>query len=262
MTKARLSFIILLLLVNFNLKAQHKDSIAVMKSVTDFVTAFNNFNWAPFRESFTDDATMFLPFWNQAKRLQGRQEIETAWLTIFPEFKDSNNIRKLQISPKDINLQFFRHTAIVTFHLGDGVNAISRRTLVMEKKKRSWKIVHLHASNLRKDTVVSNDTAKLNIDALKTSPVNFKLLLENEYVRVLEYSLNPGEKDSPHTHPAKSSYAVSGGKIKVYLENGETIIVDEVAGTASWMGYAGKHYVENIGRTTVKIILTEIKALK
>jgi ketosteroid isomerase-like protein/quercetin dioxygenase-like cupin family protein len=259
MTRARLSLIILSLLINFSVTAQRKDSIAVMKSVTDFVAAFNNFNWTAFRESFADDATMFHPFWNQAKRLQGRQEIETAWLTVFPEFADINNTRKLQISPKDINLQFYRHTAIVTFHLGDGVNALSRRTLVMEKKKQSWKIVHLHASNLRKDTVVSNDTVKRNMDVLKTSPANFKLLLENEYVRVLEYSLNPGEKDSPHTHPAKSSYVVNGGKIKVYLENGETILVDEVAGTASWMGYVGKHYVENIGSTTIKIIITEVK---
>ena len=105
-------------------------------------------------------------------------------------------------------------------------------------------------------------SAKLNIDGVKASPVNFKLLLENEHIRVLEYSLKPGEKDTSHTHPAKSSYVVSGGKIKVYLENGETIIVDEVAGTASWMGYVGKHYVENIGSTTIKIVLTEVKSVK
>ncbi len=109
---------------------------------------------------------------------------------------------------------------------------------------------------------IKTDTTKLNIDALKSSPANFKLLLENEYVRVLEYSLKPGEKDTPHTHPAKSSYVVSGGKLKVYLENGNTIIADEKAGTASWKDYVGKHYVENIGNTTVTIILTEIKSLE
>ncbi|MFZ7165977.1 MAG: hypothetical protein ACO1G5_00375, partial [Bacteroidota bacterium] len=102
MTKSRLSLITLSLLFNFSLKAQNKDSIAVMKSASNFVTAFNNFNWTVFRESFTDDATIFYPFWNQARRIQGRREIETAWLTIFPEFGDTNNTRKLQISPKDI----------------------------------------------------------------------------------------------------------------------------------------------------------------
>ena len=151
MTKARLSLIILCLLINFSLKAQNKDSIDVMKSATNFVTAFNNFNWTAFRESFTDDATIFYPFWNQAKRVKGRQEMETTWLTIFPEFIDSANTRKLQISPKDIEIQLYRQTAIVSFHLGDGVNSLSRRTLIMVKKKRDWKIAHLHASSVSDD---------------------------------------------------------------------------------------------------------------
>ncbi len=132
----------------------------------------------------------------------------------------------------------------------------------MIKEKGSWKITHLHASSITKDPVVLKDTSKLAIDVLIASPANFKLLLENEHVRVLEYTLKPGEKDTPHTHPAKSSYVVTGGKIKVHLENGETIIVDEVAETASWMGYVGKHYVENIGSTTIKIVLTEVKYSK
>jgi ketosteroid isomerase-like protein len=151
MIKDRLLMIILSLLINFSLKAQNKDSITVMKSVNNFVTAFNNFNWAAFRESFTDDATIFYPFWKQARRIQGRREIETAWLTIFPEFGDTNNTRKLQISPKDINIQLYRQTVIVTFHLGDGVTTLSRRTLLMVKKKRSWKIAHLHASSVSDD---------------------------------------------------------------------------------------------------------------
>jgi quercetin dioxygenase-like cupin family protein/ketosteroid isomerase-like protein len=105
----------------------------------------------------------------------------------------------------------------------------------------------------------SQPAAKLNIDALKASPGIFKVLMENEHVRVIQYSLKPGEKDNWHTHPPKSSYVVSGGKLKVYLKNGETILADEKAGTASWMDYVGEHYVENIGNTTVTIVLTEIK---
>lgn len=58
---------------------------------------------------------------------------------------------------------------------------------------------------------------------------------------MLEYTLKPGEKDIPHTHPAKTAYVVSGGKIKVYMENGETEIFDEKTGTADWSDGAGKH---------------------
>lgn len=125
-------------------------------------------------------------------------------------------------------------------------------------------------SKVPQDKMVNNDSGSLQnkkntnveIDALQASPANFKLLLDNQYVRVLEYSLDPGKKDEWHTHPPKSSYVVSGGQLKVYLENGDTIMADEKTGTASWMDVVGKHYVENVGTTPVKIILTEIKSLE
>lgn len=106
----------------------------------------------------------------------------------------------------------------------------------------------------------TSSNAPLNIDALTASPANFKLLMENDTVRVLEYTLKAGEKDQWHTHPPKASYVVTGGRVKVYLENGDTIVADEKAGDVSWMNYAGKHYVENIGSTEVKVILTEVKS--
>jgi quercetin dioxygenase-like cupin family protein len=119
-------------------------------------------------------------------------------------------------------------------------------------------------STISKDSTDSKKIAiqSADIDALTASPANFKLLSENKYVRVLEYTLNPREKDQWHTHPAKSSYIVSGGSLKIYLENGDSILSNETAGTALWMDHVGKHYVENTGNTTVKIILTEIKSLE
>lgn len=147
-TSNRLSVTIPALLISFTLTAQNKDSIAVMNSATRFVTAFNNFDWPTFRASFIDDATIIFPFWDQAKRLRGRQEIEAAWLKAFPEFVDPKNTRKLEISPRDIHIQLYGGTAILTFHLGHGVSKLGRRTLIMVKEKRDWKIAHLHASNL------------------------------------------------------------------------------------------------------------------
>lgn len=122
----------------------------------------------------------------------------------------------------------------------------------------------VHQADSKADTNVSQNKKDtiIQIDAIKASPSNFKLLLENQNVRVLEYTLNPGDKDQWHTHPAKSSYVVSGGQLKVYLENGDTIMANETTGTASWMDAVGKHFVENIGKTPVKIVLTEIKSLE
>jgi quercetin dioxygenase-like cupin family protein len=114
---------------------------------------------------------------------------------------------------------------------------------------------------VKTDTVVTqkSEPAADQPDELVASPENYKLLFENEHVQVLEYTLEPGKKDQWHTHPAKSSYVVSGGLLKVYLENGSTKEAKETSGTATWDGPVGKHQVENIGPTTVKIILTESK---
>ena len=100
---------------------------------------------------------------------------------------------------------------------------------------------------------------ELNIDVVKASPDNCKVLLENDQVRVIQYTLKPGKKDNPHTHPPRTSYVVSGGKLRVYPEGKKPIEFDEVTGQSEWGEYAGKHYVENIGKTTFIAILTEVK---
>jgi len=119
--------------------------------------------------------------------------------------------------------------------------------------------------------ITTNDTIKNNllpkpdttaIDVLKVSPDKYTLLLENEHVRVIKYSLRPGEKDNPHTHPAKTSYVISGGTFRVYPENDEPFDYVEVQGVTEWSDRTSKHYVENIGSTTITILLTEIKSAR
>ncbi len=113
-----------------------------------------------------------------------------------------------------------------------------------------------------KSSALEKETVQLNMDGVEVSPENFKILLENEFVRIVEYSLKPGEKDNWHTHPPKSGYVISGGTLKIYPENGEPFISDEKVGDTFWSDYVGKHYDENIGSTTVTIVLTEIKSLQ
>lgn len=112
-----------------------------------------------------------------------------------------------------------------------------------------------------KDSIAASQelSDNLNIDMVESSPNQAKILMENEHVRVVQYSLNPGEKDEWHTHPPRSSYVVSGGKLQIHTETGEPKIAEVVAGTSSWAGQGAKHWVENIGSTKVMIILTEVK---
>ena len=142
-------FILVFTITNIAICAQaQNDSLAVKSSVENFLSAFNSFQWEAFRNSFADDATIFFPDWEQAKRVSGRNEIEKTWLELFPEFKYSANTKTLGIAPRDIDIEQYGQTAIATFHLGSGEKFLSRRTLVMANLKGEWKIVHLHASTL------------------------------------------------------------------------------------------------------------------
>jgi quercetin dioxygenase-like cupin family protein/ketosteroid isomerase-like protein len=106
---------------------------------------------------------------------------------------------------------------------------------------------------------LSHAYAQLNIDVVEASPDNCKILLENDHVRIVQYTLKPRQKDNPHTHPPRTSHVLSGGKLRVYPEGKEPIEFDEVTGQTEWSEYSGKHYVENIGKTTFISVLTEVK---
>ena len=72
------------------------------------------------------------------------------------------------------------------------------------------------------------------VDGLVSSPDNFKLLLENEHVRVLQYTLQPGALDHWHTHPPRVGYVLSGAKIRVTEADGSHQDYDEKTGDNYW----------------------------
>jgi ketosteroid isomerase-like protein len=119
------------------------DSANVVKRTEDFIQAFNNLKWETFISFFADDATMFYPQADNARRLVGKKEIEDALL---PDFTDTI-VKAPNVSPEDIRVQLNRRTAIVTFHLEDK-HRLGRYTIIWIRRQRAWKILHLHASDL------------------------------------------------------------------------------------------------------------------
>jgi quercetin dioxygenase-like cupin family protein len=97
------------------------------------------------------------------------------------------------------------------------------------------------------------------IDAVRVSPDRYRVLLDNPEVRVVEYVLQPGQRDEWHTHPAKASYVVTGGILRITLADGTSVLTEERQGTAQWMNTLGRHYATNVGRTPVRIVLVEVK---
>jgi quercetin dioxygenase-like cupin family protein len=95
-------------------------------------------------------------------------------------------------------------------------------------------------------------------DAVKTDPDKYKVVLENERVRVLEYRDKPGQKTGMHTHPDFVLQALAPFKRKLTLANGKTMTREFKAGEIVWMN-AQSHIGENIGETDTHVLITELK---
>lgn len=97
------------------------------------------------------------------------------------------------------------------------------------------------------------------IDPTKAAPDNYKLLLENDQVRVIEMTLPAGTKDNQHSHQDETVYFISGGKVKIHLPDGQAMEADLPDGHVMWHE-AWTHTVENVGSTDIKAIVVERRA--
>ena len=95
-------------------------------------------------------------------------------------------------------------------------------------------------------------------DALEVAPHAYKVVLENDRVRVLEYRGAPGVKAEMHSHPDLVAVAIGGGKVKFTLGSGETAEAEMADGEAQFFG-ATDHRTENIGTTELHVVLIELK---
>lgn len=105
--------------------------------------------------------------------------------------------------------------------------------------------------------VVLSTTAHAQ-DPVKTSPQYYKVLLENDQVRVIEYHLKPGEKEPMHSHPAGVVYVLSGAKLKFSYPDGKTEERAATTGETIWRSPI-THAVENAGDTEAHAIAIDLK---
>ena len=91
------------------------------------------------------------------------------------------------------------------------------------------------------------------------SNVYKKVILDNEKVRVYEVEFAPGDVAPWHSLGEHVGYVVSGGKMELTVKGEEPMVVDVNTGEAMYMP-AITHMVKNVGATTVKMIVTEMKS--
>lgn len=95
-------------------------------------------------------------------------------------------------------------------------------------------------------------------DPVATDGDKYKVLLDNERVRVLAYHDQPGDKTREHRHPAFVVYAVAPFKRRLTLADGRVMTREFKAGDVIYSN-GETHIGENIGESPTHVIMVEMK---
>jgi quercetin dioxygenase-like cupin family protein len=96
-------------------------------------------------------------------------------------------------------------------------------------------------------------------DPMKVGPkVYKKILLENDKVRVMSVEFAPGQTMPWHSHPQHTIYAVTDGTLEI-TEKGKPAKINKMKAGEVMYSPAVTHMGKNIGKNTVKLVVTEIK---
>ena len=101
-------------------------------------------------------------------------------------------------------------------------------------------------------------TASRAQDPVPLYPNNYKVLFENDKVRVLDFTLRKGDSEQSHSHPANVAVFLADFKIRFTLPDGKTAIRDAHAGEVAFSEPV-THASENIGGSDAHGILVELK---
>jgi quercetin dioxygenase-like cupin family protein len=97
----------------------------------------------------------------------------------------------------------------------------------------------------------------MTLDPVATNPDHYRVVFENDRVRVLEYTDRPGERTTPHSHP--DSVMITLSAFRRRLHAGDTHRdVDMPSGFSGWLP-AQQHAGENIGDSPTHVIFVELK---
>jgi beta-alanine degradation protein BauB len=86
----------------------------------------------------------------------------------------------------------------------------------------------------------------------------YRVVLENEHVRVLRYHDKPGDKTQPHHHHEFVLYALSSFRRRLTFPDGSMKERDFKPGDTIWMPEQ-VHVGENVGATDTDVVIVEQK---
>src|SRR3954451_20313252 len=97
----------------------------------------------------------------------------------------------------------------------------------------------------------------MSLDPVETNPDHYRVVYENDRVRVLQYTDRPGDRTTPHEHPDSVMYTLSAFRRRLH-QGPMHRDVDMRAETVGWLP-AQLHAGENIGDTDTHVLFVELK---
>jgi hypothetical protein len=94
-------------------------------------------------------------------------------------------------------------------------------------------------------------------DPAVTNPHLYRVVMENDRVRVLEYRDRPGDRTTPHGHPDSVMVTLSAFRRRL-IDGDRAADVELTEGLVRWLP-AQEHAGENIGDTETHVIFVELK---
>lgn len=94
-------------------------------------------------------------------------------------------------------------------------------------------------------------------DPVVTNPEHYRVIFENDRVRVLDYSDVPGDRTAPHAHPDSVMITLSAFRRQLVSGDHQREVTME-PGTANWLP-AQRHSGANIGETPTHVVFVELK---
>ena len=96
------------------------------------------------------------------------------------------------------------------------------------------------------------------VDPVKQSPQYYKIRVDNDRVRVLEYHLPSGQHEAMHSHPPGVVFITGDARLRTTLPNGSVSEASFNAGEVHWRD-ATTHAMENIGTPEFTALGIELK---
>jgi len=89
------------------------------------------------------------------------------------------------------------------------------------------------------------------------SPDVYKVIAQNDKIKVILATWPPGKRDNWHSHPATGVYRLADCSARVYTPDGRFTDSESKAGSAVVQAPIPSHSLENRGTTECKVIIVE-----